>query len=52
MKISRFIKTIFMADFIQGLVIAIKKIVGNEKTRCLNLLIKSVLFPTSSNKVL
>ena len=31
MKISRIIKTIFMADFVAGLLIAIKKIFGTKK---------------------
>ena len=33
MKISRIIKTIFMADFVAGLLIAIKKIFETKKTR-------------------
>ena len=32
MKISRIIKTIFMADFVAGLIIAIKKIFKTKKT--------------------
>jgi len=32
MKISRIIKTIFMADFVAGLLIAIKKIFKSKKT--------------------
>ena len=32
MKISRIIKTIFMADFVAGLIIAIKKIFKSKKT--------------------
>ena len=32
MKINRLIKTIFMADFISGLIIAIKKIFSSKKT--------------------
>ena len=32
MKISRIIKTIFMADFVSGLIIAIKKIFLSKKT--------------------
>ena len=32
MKISRIIKTVFMADFVAGLLIAIKKIFGTKKT--------------------
>ena len=32
MKISRIIKTVFMADFVVGLLIAIKKIFKSKKT--------------------
>ena len=32
MKISRIIKTIFMADFLAGLIIAVKKIFTSKKT--------------------
>ena len=32
MKINRVIKTIFMLDFIVGLVVAIKKIFSSKKT--------------------
>jgi len=32
MKISRIIKTVFMADFVAGLLIAIKKIFQSKKT--------------------
>jgi len=32
MKISRIIKTVFMADFVAGLLIAIKKIFKSKKT--------------------
>ena len=32
MKISRILKTIFMADFVAGLSIAIKKIFQSKKT--------------------
>ena len=32
MKISRIIKTVFMADFVAGLIIAIRKIFKSKKT--------------------